>query len=286
MTWRRLLTGVLSWVFGLATTVALVSMWGRAVAEDPSAVIDAARPLATATVVVERFEDLVAEAMSATFGMDPGVSRQVVDGAFQQVDADEILAGLLADMVRAAASTDRTVIDVGDRLLPLAENISERVTASGYPVDTEAVVNVLRGLQPVVVEGTGRIGPSSPTARGFSTATLVGLVLMAGSGAGLVAMSEQKVTTARSLLARIAVSAFTFAVLLRVGSWISDPAGGRAPVRRAVSVLLAQKTWVPMAVGSITLAASTAWGWARRNRRRPTGRPEDVEHVAEPVGTA
>ncbi|GIU91792.1 MAG: hypothetical protein KatS3mg011_0698 [Acidimicrobiia bacterium] len=263
---RRHVVGVVSWLFGLATTVTLISTWGRAVSADPAALVDVARPLATATVVVDRFEDLAAQAVASGLGLDPATSRALVDGAFEEVDADGILAGLLSDMVMAAASSERTVIDLGARLIPLAETITRRLAEAGIPVERTTVEASLRSLDPVVVEG-GSVGSDSQAARGFTVASLLGLLGMLVTGGTLIAMSDRKVAEARALLSRVALSAFTFAVLLRLGSWLSDPRGGRTPVRSALSTLLAQKTWVPLLVGALALSISGTWGWLRRRRR-------------------
>jgi|FLYL01.1.fsa_nt_gi ribosomal protein L12E/L44/L45/RPP1/RPP2 len=277
---RRHVVGVVSWLFGLATTVTLISTWGRAVSADPAALVDVARPLATATVVVDRFEDLAAQAVASGLGLDPATSRALVDGAFEEVDADGVLAGLLSDMVIAASSPEPTVIDVGARLIPLVDTITRRLAEAGIQVEPAKVEASLRSLEPVVIEG-GSVGSNSQAARGFTVASLLGLLGMVVTGGTLIAMSDRKVAEARALLSRVAVSAFTFAVLLRLGSWLSDPRGGRTPVRSALSTLLAQKTWIPLLVAAVALSISGTWGWMRRRRKAV---PSPEERIPAGVG--
>lgn len=70
---------------------------------------------------------------------------------------------------------------------------------------------------------------------------------------------------ARTLLNRVAVSAFTFTIMLQLGSWVLDPARGRAPVASATETLLSGKLWVPALIAGIAAVVSVAW-WLRRPR--------------------
>ncbi|HEX2403830.1 MAG TPA: hypothetical protein VHM29_03930, partial [Acidimicrobiia bacterium] len=51
---RRFAVGVAGWVFGLASTVLLVGIWGRAVVVDTTELADTLSPLAAGDMVSDR----------------------------------------------------------------------------------------------------------------------------------------------------------------------------------------------------------------------------------------
>src|SRR5690606_12167683 len=109
----------------------------------------------------------------------------------------------------------------------------------------------------------------SSTGRALSLATALGLIGMGVSGWGQVAMSRPRMKAVRGLLVRVAVSAFTFWLFLRVGAWVADPGGGRAPLRSALTVVLSDKAWIPLGAAALAAAAAliTWWGRSRYERR-------------------
>jgi hypothetical protein len=72
-------------------------------------------------------------------------------------------------------------------------------------------------------------------------------------GAMYVLVSDNRVRAMRTLSTRFAVGALTFALLLKFGSWVLDPGGGRAPVSESLSQLADSKWLIPAFIG---LAAS------------------------------
>lgn len=102
-------------------------------------------------------------------------------------------------------------------------------------------------------------------------ATTLGVVLAVASGVAAVWLSDDRQKMVKDLVIRIAISAFGFAVMFRLGAWILDPGGGRSPVRVAAARLAAAKLWLPLAVSMV--AAGAAWllgaRWQRSGLRPP-----------------
>lgn len=107
-------------------------------------------------------------------------------------------------------------------------------------------------------------------------ATTLGVVLAVASGVAAVWLSDDRQKMVKDLVIRIAISAFGFAVMFRLGAWILDPGGGRSPVRvaaarLAAARLAAAKLWLPLAVSMV--AAGAAWllgaRWQRSGLRPP-----------------
>ena len=91
--------------------------------------------------------------------------------------------------------------------------------------------------------------------------------IMAGSaallfGAGAVLMSPDRRAAIRNLGYRLMLTSLSLAVMLRLGSWIADPAGGASPWRTGLSTILGSPTYVPL------LAAAAGMGVMVAIRKR------------------
>ena len=146
-----------------------------------------------------------------------------------------VLEQLVAEGVEAAASGDPGggTIDVAAILLPASGQITTGLNEAGVPVTNEQVEAALARLDPLVVrDPTDQplVGASSPLAANLGTAAMLGALLMLFAGTAYIVMSMDRMRAFRALLTRFALGALSFAVLLRIGSWLVDPEGGRAPV--------------------------------------------------------
>ena len=92
----------------------------------------------------------------------------------------------------------------------------------------------------------------------LTTVVAFGLVGMLLSGAAAVALAEQRLRQVRSLALRVFVSAATFSILLRVGSWALDPSAGRSPIAAGGSVFLASSGHVLVLTALSTAAVAAA----------------------------
>lgn len=284
---RRLIAGVAAWVFGLASTVLLIGMWGRAVVTDTERLAESLDPMAGSSLVADRFAAWLEEELVEA-GVDPVQAGDAGAGVVGHPEVTAVLEDLVAATVAAAATDDPdgSVVDVAELLRPRVEAITAGLNSAGLPVTTAQVVSAIDGLEPLVIRAPGQaalIGASSPLAANLGTAVLGALALMVGSGWVYVRASPDRIRAMRSLLQRFGLGAFSFAVLLRLGSWVTDPEGGRAPVGETLSRLADSKTMLPLLLGLGALAGAGALWLGRRRVRSRGGTPSRDEPATAPA---
>ena len=153
------------------------------------------------------------------------------------------------------------------------------------PPDAEAVrAAILAAPDLVLTNDDQRIVANSVRgAAGFLTRVFfVGLAAMLVSGAAAVWMSEDRTRQVRELAVKLAVSAGSFALMLRVSGWAVDPGGGRSPVAEGGAVLLASNGHVLLylALAAMVLAAATTVMIITRKRSSgPTETAPDSDEV-------
>jgi hypothetical protein len=273
-------------VFGLASTVLLVGIWGRAVVVDTNELAETLSPLAAGDMVSDRL---------ATW-LEGELVEAGVDGVGASVAADQVLAHpsvgpvleqLVAEGVEAAASAAPTgaSVDVAAILLPASGQITTGLNEAGVPVGTEQVEAALSQLDPLIVRDPSDrpfVGASSPLAVNLGTAAMLGALLMLFSGTAYLAMSRDRMRAFRALLTRFALGALSFAVLLRLGSWLVDPEGGKAPFRESFALLANSKWLVPLTIGLVAMAAAViARVFRRRIRPEAMSRSEDGRPIRQ-----
>lgn len=283
---RRFAVGVAGWVFGLASTVLLVGIWGRAVVVDTNELADSLSPLAAGDMVSDRLATwLEAELVEA--GVDSAGASMAADQVLAHPSVGPVLEQLVAEGVEAAASADPTgaSVDVAAILLPASGQISTGLNEAGMPVTTQQVEAALTQLDPLVVRDPSDrpfVGASSPLAANLGTAAMLGALLMLFAGTSYVAMSRDRMRAFRALLTRFALGALSFAVLLRLGSWLADPEGGRAPFRESFALLANSKWLVPLSIGLVAMAAALiARVLRRRIRPAAVSRSEDGRPIRQ-----
>ncbi len=259
------------WVFGLASTVLLVGIWGRAVVVDTNELAETLSPLAAGDMVSDRLANwLEAELVSA--GVDGVGASAAADQVLAHPSVGPVLEQLVAEGVEAAASGDPGggTIDVAAILLPASGQITTGLNEAGLPVTNEQVDAALARLDPLVVrDPTDQpfVGASSPLAANLGTAAMLGALLMLFAGTAYIIMSMDRMRAFRALLTRFALGALSFAVLLRIGSWLVDPEGGRAPFRESFALLANSKWMVPLTIGLVAMAAAIVFRVFRRRVR-------------------
>lgn len=281
MTSKKLVRGVSAWLFGLATTIFLIAMWGRAVVVDVDALEEATAPLADSSAVVDILtgwlEDELVEA-----DVPPVTSEMIIEQVMTGSSMATALQQFTGEFVAAAAnpSPRASVVDVSRLLEPAVPEIDEALNAAGVPASESSIADVVADLDPLLVRGSGTepyVGPESVAAGRLGTAAVLALGLMALTGWVSVASSDDRLGQARSLLNRVALGALSFAVLLKTGSWLLDPRGGRAPISESMS-LLADSKWVFVMALGVAAAAGAALVWMiRRYLRREEGSPPPDE---------
>ncbi len=280
---RRLLNHSAGWVFSVALSVFFISLWGRAVVVDTDALAEAASPLGASQLVEDRFSRwLEAELVAAGFerdGADLAAAEVLASSA-----VDDALSQLVAEVVAAAAAggSAGSSVDVAAAMEPSVPEITAALRTAGLDVSRTEVDSVVEDLDPLVINEPGerpRIGPESELASRLGIATVLAALVLLTVGAYLLTTSDDKSAEARRLLERIALGGLSFAVLLRIGSWVVDPGGGRAPVSEAASSVLGGHWTEPLIVGATAAAAVVATWYGKR--RRPESKPLDREPKPE-----
>ena len=274
------------WVFGLASTVLLVGIWGRAVVVDTNELADTLSPLAAGDMVSDRLATwLEAELVNA--GVDGVGASVAADQVLAHPSVGPVLEQLVAEGVEAAASGDPGggTIDVAAILLPASGQIATGLNEAGVPVTNEQVEAALARLDPLVVRDPNDqplVGASSPLAANLGTAAMLGALLMLFAGTAYIAMSLDRMRAFRALLTRFSLGALSFAVLLRLGSWLVDPEGGRAPFRESFALLANSKWIVPLTIGLVAMAAAIVFRvFRRRVRPAAASRSEDGRPIRQ-----
>lgn len=269
---RKVTGGVAGWVFGLSVSVFLIAIWGRAVVVDTETLAESMSPLAGAVPVVDMVAGWLGDEL-----LDAGVERSVVDATVRHVmetpGVSRALDRLVVEVVFAAGSSEPggAVVDVAGTLRPALPEITEAVTSTvGEMVPPSKVAEVIESLDPLVVVAAGsppHIGPASPVATRLGAAAFLALMAMTLSGMLAAVSAPDPVVEMRRLLSRLALGALSFGVLLRIGSWVLSPSGGRAPVSSALSEVAGAKWMVPVSIAAIAGAASLGVRYFKRLRR-------------------
>ena len=273
-------------MFGLASTVLLVGIWGRAVVVDTNELADTLSPLAAGDMVSDRLATwLESELVNA--GVDGVGASVAADQVLAHPSVGPVLEELVAEGVEAAASGDPNgaSVDVAAILLPASGQITTGLNEAGVPVTNEQVEAALARLDPLVIRDASDqpfVGASSPLAANLGTAAMLGALLMLFAGTAYIVMSIDRMRAFRALLTRFALGALSFAVLLRLGSWLVDPEGGRAPFRESFALLANSKWMVPLTIGLVSMAAAIVFRVFRRRVRLAAGsRSEDERPIRQ-----
>jgi hypothetical protein len=269
---RRFALGVAAWVFGLAASVFLGGVWGRAVVVDTTELADTLSPLAASEMVAGRISDWLESELVTVAGISESEADLVAARILANAAVGPVVEELVIEGVEAAASQDPgdTSVDVAAILVPSAAQIAAGLNGAGVPVSEDQVGLALSQLEPIEIRDPADaplIGADSPLAGTLGTAAIGSALLMVLAGAAYVAMSTDRARAFRALVTRFALGALSFAVILRIGGWLADPEGGRAPFRESISLLAGSKWMIPLTIGLAAAGASVILRILRRRIR-------------------
>jgi len=286
---RRFTLPWVLWVFGLSTTLLLVGLWGRAVVADTDTVARSTEAALSTEVVTDRVYDWIGDGLAASVGITDAEANQVLREVEAYPEAVTAIDTLIESVVAAliAPPGQDTTIDVAAALMPLVPGVATELEAAGLAVPSGQVERAVGSLDPVELDAGEAVSVGVVTEQAQSVLTLgvlIAAAMLALSGAGAVALSEERWPTLRSLLTRIAFSALSFVVLFRLGGWVLDPDGGRSPLRRSGAILVESNLGMFLAIGvSAASLALVIWLVRRPARRRiavagvvPTGQDEET----------
>ncbi len=284
---KRVMEGASGWLFGLAVTVLLISIWGRAIVVDTDALAESLGPLSQSVTVVDQFADWLGSELTAA-GVDPAFADEAVKSALGGSAVDLAFNDLVLQVVVSAAESDPggARVDVASILAPAVPEIAVSLTSAGVPVTEGQVEEVVGSLDPLVIIEPGQappVGPESPIATRLGTATVLALMAMVVAGSISITAASDRIGTARKLLIRVSLSGLTFGLLLKLGSWILDPGGGRAPVPQTLSGLAEAKWLVPLSVAGLAAALAGLTWLVRRGVKPEAAIPEPYgEPIRQP----
>lgn len=287
MSARSASRSTLGWLFGISLSILFVSIWGRAVVVDTDTLAESIAPLAGSAAVVDFVTEWMSEEMVAS-GVDPSLVGPAV-GYFLDSSAVGRTADRFAgEVVYAAASTDPggSRIDMRGLIVPAIPEVTAGLSSLGYDVSDTQIRNVVEGFDPLVIRQPGSssvIGPSSEAASRLGTASVLAGVALLVFGAGFVGVSRDRIGAIRNLLNRVAVGGLSFAVLLRLGSWVLDPDGGRAPVPETVSNLAESKWMIPLQIGVVAALLGLVIYFGRRMVKQRAGTLSSNERSTRPA---
>lgn len=273
---RKLSLAIVLWAFGLATTTLLVGLWGRTVTADQPTLEATGRAALSGEVVADRIHNWLADAVATTAGRaDPGINR-AVEAIAESPDAASAVDRLIEQIVQAALAEPgtRAAIEVGPVLEPLVPIVVSELSANGLDVPVDEVNRAIAGAATTILdtEESSTITGTAYRARAALTKVfVVGLAALLLFGSLAVALAEEHLTMIRSLAVRLAVSAVTFTIFLRVGAWAIDPKQGRSPLASGGSVLLASNHLVLVLVAAAALCVALSSGVVIRRRRLQGG---------------
>lgn len=261
-----------TWAFGFSVTILFIALWGRAVVVDTDALAESLAPLADSALVGGVVADWMTEELIDS-GYSPEFADPAVDLALESSATAAAMDGFISDVVKAAASSEPSgsAVDVSSLLAPAVPEVTTSLQQMGLVTDESEVRSFVSGLDPMVIREPGSpalVGPESPAAARLGTAAVLAFLGIVSFGYATAAVSEDRVSAVRELFTRVAVGGLGFAILLLIGSWITDPRGGRSPVPETISLIASSKwvmpLWVGLAAGAIAGAIYTGRRWLRR----------------------
>lgn len=269
---RAVARSSLGWAFGMAVSILLLALWGRSVVADTDTLAESLSPLAGSTTVVDFVANWMSEQMLES-GADPEIVDATIDYFFGTTEVGDTLDRFAVEVVHAAASTDPagSSIDMAALVYPAVPELTMGLNELGYPSSENGVSDAVAQLDPLVIRRPGSVamvGPGSPTAVRLGTAALLASVALIFFGSAHVWLSDDRLAAIRGLATRVALGALSFAVFLKLGSWVLDPRGGRAPVPEAIAAVAGSKWVVPLQVAMVAALIAGAIYLGRRLLRR------------------
>lgn len=275
---RRGTLSVVMWVFGLSTTLLLLGLWGRAVTVDEATIAESAKAVVNAEVAQERIYDWIGDAIVETqnVGSDEAAAvisqlrnRPEVSGAI-----DDIVGGFVAALF--APEGGSTTLDIQGAIEPIIPVVVRELSAHAVAVDEVLLEEALADATTIELDTGGVAGVAAVVrdARALVSRVVVfALLTMILAGASAIALAERRYAMVRTLSIRVLLSALSFSVLFRLGSWALDPARGGTPVANGGSIILGSNGHVFILIAVLAAVTALAGGsvaWARQRTRLQT----------------
>ncbi|MEE8457527.1 MAG: hypothetical protein V3S28_05715 [Acidimicrobiia bacterium] len=271
---RRGTLSVVLWAFGLATTLLLLGLWGRAITHDQPTVQASVRAVVDAGVATDRIYAWIAEGVTTSSHVDDATAEQVVIDLREHPEIEAAVGSVIDQFVAALFTPEGEVatVELAGSLEPVLPLVLAGLAARDVSVDESALTAALENAETIDL-GTGdaaTIIDVVEDARSLLSLIVVlsgATLLLAGSLA--IWLSEDGPEMVRRLATRILISALSFAVLFRVGSWALDPKRGGSPIAGGGSILLGSNgtVFIFVAVVAASVVGGVVWLVQRRTDR-------------------
>jgi hypothetical protein len=274
---RRGSLSMVLWAFGLAATLLLVGLWGRAVTHDQVTVQESASSIVDAEIASDRIYTWIEDGVISATDIDSVATQRVISELRSHPEVDGAVDDLVGQFIAALFSADggEKTVELTDTLTPVIPLLVSGFAANGVSVDEAAVAAALVEAESLDLE-TGDLASVArvvDSARALlSLIVVLSAVILAVTGSTAVWLSGDRLAMVRTLAIRIVLSSLSFAVLFRVGSWALDPNGGGSPIARGGSVLLGSNTDVFFVAAFAGAAVASGVGWFVGRRRRRADR--------------
>lgn len=264
---RRFFGAGFFWLFGLSASILLGSLWGSAVTGSRGTVAQVMRDVATEQVVQERIAGWIAEGLDSV-GVINSLDTATVDRLLAMPETGQVVDNLTDQIVEAmfapVGATAR--VDPASALLPVVPQIVPVLAEAGLPADERSVTALVSRIEPIPLNGGGEVAVTSAATRVSAALSLAALVAGLAAllfGGGAVLISPDRRAAIRNLGYRLMLTSLSLAVMLRLGSWIADPAGGASPWRTGLSTILGSFTYVPLLAAAAGLGIMVVIGKRR-----------------------
>jgi hypothetical protein len=269
---RRVSRSTLAWLFGVSLSVLLLALWGRSVVADSDTLAESLSPLSESSLVSQYLTTWMTEELVGS-GVEPDRVMPTVEYILGSSAVGATLDQFVVEVVEAAASMDPngSSVEMAALVSPAIPDISVGLAALGEPVTEPEVAEIVTTLDPLVIREPGDrplVGHGSATVARLGTAALLALLALTIFGYGFVTLSEDRLGALRELANRVALGGISFAIFLRLGSWVLDPRGGRAPVQATLSALAGSKWSVPLQMALVGGVLAGVFYLVRRQLRR------------------
>ena len=281
---RRGTLSVVLWAFGLATTLLLLGLWGRAVVHDETTVQASARSVVNAEVATDRIYSWIEEGVATSSNIDAAVVEQAVIDLREQPEIEAVVGAVVDQFVAALFLPDGEVatIDLAGSIEPVVPLVVAGLAAHDVVVDEATVTVALANAETIDLETGGAATVVRVVEDVRSIVSLI--VVVAGitlllTGSSAVWLSEDRLAMMRKLATRILISALSFAVLFQFGSWALDPKRGGSPIAGGGSILLESngEVFLGAALGAAGIAGGVVWVVWRRAIRLKIARSGTAE---------
>ena len=277
MSWRtsarRGSLSVVLWAFGLATTLLLIGLWGRAVTFDRPTVQEAVQSIISAEVASDRIYSWIEDGVISSTDVDPEIAERVVSDLRERPEVQAALGSLVDEFVGALFTAEGEVaaLDLTHALAPVVPLVVSELAGHDIPVDEGALAEAIAEAEAIDLD----TGDAAAAVRVVGNArSLLSLIVvlsalaLALTGLSAIWLSEERLAMVRTLATRIVLSSLSFAVLFRLGSWVLDPERGGSPVAAGGSILLGSNAEVFISIALGAAAISGGVGWLVQRRRR------------------